>query len=171
VTVPRRPVVLTTVGGLAAISCLLLHPTASAAVTVLLGDADGRVGEGGRDVLTRASLGETPRTGDHFGFDVALAASGHHHRCADLLVGAPGVDEPGAADAGMAYAISDVPDAEGNPQLEAFVLTQADAGGVAEAGDQLGYAVAITGLNQEDRRRLVVGARARRSAPRPAPGR
>jgi hypothetical protein len=185
------------VGGLAAISCLLLHPSASSAsadgcgttssasdyngdgfddaavgdpyatvagvaeagaVTVLLGEADGRVGEGGREVLTRASLGETPRAGDHFGFDVALAPGGHHHRCADLLVGAPGVDEPGAVDAGMAYAISDLPDAEGTPQLEAFVLTQADAGGVAEAGDQLGYAVAITGLDQEGRRRLVVSA-------------
>jgi hypothetical protein len=127
-------------------------------VTVLLGDADGRIGEGGREVLTRASLGEPPRTGDHFGFDVALAPTGHHGGCADLLVGAPGVDLPRAVDAGMAYAISDLPDAEGNPQLEAVVLTQADAGGVAEAGDQLGYAVAITGLDQEHRRRLVVGA-------------
>lgn len=129
------------------------------AVTVLLGDSDGRIGEGvARTVITRASFGETPRAGDHFGFDVALARSGHNDRCAGLLVGVPGADVGGVQDAGMAYLVSDLPDVEGTPALEESVLTQADAEGTVEAGDQFGHAVAITGTNQEDRRRLVVGA-------------
>jgi len=129
------------------------------AVTVLLGGPDGRVGASGERVLiTRQSLGETPEAGDHFGYDVALAPTGHNGRCAGLLVGAPGADVGRSADAGMAYVISDLPDTEGTPQLEATVLTQAGVDGVAEAGDQFGHAVAITAVNQEDRRRLVVGA-------------
>lgn len=129
------------------------------AVTVLLGDSDGRIGEGvARTVITRATLGETPKAGDHFGFDVALARSGHNDGCAGLLVGAPGADVGSAADAGTAYLVSDLPDVEGTPDLEYSVLTQADADGTVEAGDQFGYAVAITATNQEDRRRLVVGA-------------
>ena len=129
------------------------------AVTVLLGDSDGRIGEGAaRTVITRATLGETPAAGDHFGFDVALARSGHNDACAGVLVGAPGADLGAAADAGIAYLVSDLPDVEGTPQLEAAVLTQADASGAVEAGDGFGHAVMITGTNQEDRRRLVVGA-------------
>lgn len=193
----RRPATATALGGLAALSCLLLlPPPASAAadgclttrsasdfngdgyddaavgdpyatvnglreagaVTVLLGDADGRIGEGGRTVVTRSSLGEPAKAGDHFGFDVALAPTGRHGRCADLLVGAPGADLPGAANAGVVYLVADLPDLEGTPAMEALVLTQDDAKGNAEAGDGLGHAVMITGVNQEDRTRLVVGA-------------
>ena len=125
-------------------------------VTVLFGDADGRIGEGGRQVFTQASFGDTPQVGDRFGYDVALgrARSG----CASLLVGSPGEDVDGVVDAGMAYLISDLPDLEGTPDLEASALTQSDARGAVEAGDQFGYSVAIMGLNQEDRHRLIVGA-------------
>ena len=126
------------------------------AVTVLFGDADGRIGEGARTVITQANFGDTPQAGDRFGFDVALgrARSG----CASLLVGSPGEDVNGAVDAGMAYLVSDLPNVEGTPDLEASPVTQADAMGTVEAGDQFGYSVTIMGLNQEDRRRLIVGA-------------
>jgi hypothetical protein len=192
-----RPSLLTAIGGLAAVSCLLAIPPASAAVvdgcvttrsssdfngdgyddaavgdpqatvngvagagavTVLLGDADGRIGEGTRKLITRASLGETIKAGDHFGYDVALAPTGHNDGCAEILIGAPGVDLPGAADAGMAFVITDLPDTEGTPDLDAFPLTQAEAGGQVEAGDQFGSAVAVTAPTQDGARRLVVGA-------------
>ncbi|SDS58594.1 hypothetical protein SAMN04488543_2007 [Friedmanniella luteola] len=195
---PRRPVVTLALGGLAAVSCLVLAPPGAdalatacsvtpgstdfngdgfddaavgdpeatvagvrgaGAVTVLLGGPGGRVGDSGdRVVVTRQSLGETPEAGDRFGYDVALAPTGHDGRCAGLLVGAPGVDVGRAVDAGTAYVVSDLPDAEGTPSLEASVLTQAEVGGAAEAGDGFGHAVAITATDQEDRRRLVVGA-------------
>ena len=130
------------------------------AVTVLFGDADGRIGEGGRKVFTQATFGETPEAGDRFGFDVALgrARSGWTSGCASLLIGSPGEDVAGAVDAGMAYLVSDLPDVEGTPEMDVSALTQADAMGTVEAGDQFGYSVAIMGINQESRRRLIVGA-------------
>ncbi len=128
------------------------------AVILLLGDADGRVGEGRREVITRATFGERPVTGDHFGFDVALAPTGNPAGCAVLLVGAPGVDVADIDGAGTAYLISDLPDSEGTPALDVVPLTQADANGTPEEADAFGSAVAITGTNQEDRQRLVVGA-------------
>ena len=128
------------------------------AVTVLFGDDDGRIGEGERTVITQASFGESPEAGDHFGWDVALAPAGLGTDCADLLVGSPGEDVGGAVDAGVAHLIRDLPNTEGTPELEAFVLTQDDAGGDVEAGDELGYTVAIGGALQEDGYRLVVGA-------------
>ena len=44
-------------------------------VTVLFGGADGRIGEGGRRVLTQLDLGETPESGDHFGWSVSIYSS------------------------------------------------------------------------------------------------
>lgn len=202
---PRRPTATLTLGGIAAVSCLLFAPPGTAtavtgaatgavdgclttrsvsdfngdgfddaavgdpyatvggvrqagAVTVLLGGADGRIGGTARTVITRADLGETPRSGDHFGYDVALAPTGHRGSCAGLLVGTPGADVDGAIDAGLAHLISDLPDSEGTPWLEAFVLTQANLAGSAEPGDNFGYTVMITGTNQEDRHRLIIGA-------------
>lgn len=128
------------------------------AVTVLLGDADGRVGEGRREVITRATFGESPAIGDHFGYDVALAPTGNPAGCAKLLIGAPGVDVDEVDGAGTAYLVSDLPDVEGTPSFDVVPLTQADARGTVEEADGFGSAVAITGTNQEDRQRLVVGA-------------
>jgi hypothetical protein len=128
------------------------------AVTVLLGGADGRIGSGGRTVITQASFGEVPEAGDHFGYDVVLTQAVLQDLCADLLIGAPGEDLSAGVDAGMAYLVSDLPDAEGAPGLTAFALSQAGAGGKVEAGDQLGASVAVMDLTQEDPRRLVVGA-------------
>lgn len=128
------------------------------AVTLLLGGADGRIGSGERRVITRATLGETPKAGDHFGYDVYLAPAGLNSGCANLLIGSPGADVGGAADAGLAHLVRDYPDLEGTPDMEALTLTQADAGGKVEAHDQFGYAVAITGTTESELRRLVIGA-------------
>lgn len=129
------------------------------AVTVLLGDADGRIGEGSaRTVVTRASFGETPVAGDRFGHDVALAVTGRNGRCADLLVGSPGVDVGRSADAGTVHLISDLPDVEGTPQLQALPLTQVAVGGDVEAGDQFGHALSWSGPDPQGRSTLLVGA-------------
>ena len=61
-------------------------------------------------------------------------------------------------DAGLAYLVRDLPDHEGNPDLDVVALTQAEAGGTIEPGDEFGYAVAITAATQQGTRRLVVGA-------------
>lgn len=127
------------------------------AVTVLLGGPDGRIGEGSRQVITQASFGDTPEAGDHFGYDVFLARTSHSSGCADLLIGAPGEDLSGGADAGMAYLVSDLPDAEGTPTMDVFALTQAGAKGTVEAGDQFGSTVAITNP-VDDSHLLVIGA-------------
>ena len=127
-------------------------------VTVLFGNADGRIGNGARQVITQTDLGDTPEAGDHFGFDVVLASADIDNGCADLLVGVPGEDLSAGADTGLAYLISDLPNREGTPAMEAVALTQDDSGGTAEAGDEFGYSVAIMGLNQEFRRRVIVGA-------------
>lgn len=114
------------------------------AVVVLYGDADSRVGEGRRTLLTQASVpGSNVQAGDHFGWSVAIDdASGDG--CADLLVGSPGEDWDGDADAGIAHLLSFTPDGRGGPgAVRATVLDQADLGGSVETGDQFGYAVAI----------------------------
>ena len=46
-------------------------------VTVLFGGADGRIGEGERRVLTQRDMGETPESGDHFGWSVSIYSSGY----------------------------------------------------------------------------------------------
>ena len=112
------------------------------AVVVLLGDADGRIGEGGAlhpDQGQRAGL--DVEAGDHFGWSVAIddASDGS---CADLLVGSPGETWGGEVDAGIAQLISFTPDLEGGPGTPMSILfSQAGVGAGVEAGDQFGYSV------------------------------
>ena len=96
------------------------------AVTVLFGAANGRIGTGARQVITQADFGDTPEAGDHFGFDVALAPVDVNDACADLLVGVPGEDLSAGADAGLVYLISDMPDLEGTPAMQAIALGQSE---------------------------------------------
>lgn len=122
-------------------------------VTLLFGDTDGRIGEGGRRVLTQADVGETPEAGDHFGWDLALTRIDVDSGCAYLLVGSPGEDLAGKTNAGMAHLASYLPPAEGTPATDTFELTQADAGGSVEAGDEFGSraplgAVLVPGIPQ-----------------------
>ena len=130
------------------------------AVVVLYGDADRRIGEGRRLVLTQASVpGSNVEAGDRFGWSVALDdATGDG--CADLLVGSPGEDWRGDVDAGIVHLISFTPDGSGGPgAAHGDLLDQARLGGSVEAGDQLGWAVAIgdTGPGSEEAT-VAVGA-------------
>jgi len=76
-------------------------------VHVLYGGAGGQVGQGGaREVLRQglAGVGETLEANDHFGSRVVLARV-DEDVCADLVVGVPYEDLPGAPDAGVAHVI------------------------------------------------------------------
>ena len=63
-------------------------------VTVLFGDADGRIGEGARRTLTQTDLGETPEAGDHFGWAVELNRT-DSGGCFGIFIGSPGEDVDG----------------------------------------------------------------------------
>lgn len=128
-------------------------------VTVLFGDADGRIGEGARRLLTQADVGETPEAGDHFGWDLQLGITDTSSTCADLLIGSPGEDLDGKTDAGLAHLVSFATDAEGNPsKMIGNPLTQADGEGTVEAGDQFGTTVALQGTPGDEERFFVIGA-------------
>lgn len=129
------------------------------AVVVLYGDADGRIGEGHRDVLTQASVpGSHVEAGDHFGWSVAVDdATGDG--CADILVGSPDEDWAGHRDAGIAHLISFTPDGRGGPgTAQAVVADQGDVAGAVESGDQFGYAVALSNYRGDDERLGAIGA-------------
>jgi len=128
-------------------------------ITVLFGDADGRIGEGLRRTVTQTELGETPEEGDHFGWSVAVGRADQDESCASIVVGAPGEDVDGTADAGMAHLALYNTDDEGQPtDLESQVLTQDQGGGAIEEGDEFGYSVALAGPTQPDPYALVIGA-------------
>ncbi|WP_375426364.1 hypothetical protein [uncultured Friedmanniella sp.] len=113
------------------------------AVTVLFGDADRRIGEGVRRVITQADGGSRPEAGDHFGWSVTLGDT-NRDRCADIVVGSPGEDAPGAVDAGVVQVIRFAADAEGGPgRTSGFTLTQAALGGQLGRGDRFGTSVAL----------------------------
>ena len=120
------------------------------AIVVLYGDADCRIGEGWRRVITQATPGVpgTPEAGDHFGWSVALADLTNSRRT-DVLVGSPGEDVGTLADAGSVHVVSF---AEGRPgaPVSAVALTQDALRGVAEAGDQFGYTVAAAASLGDD---------------------
>jgi hypothetical protein len=115
-------------------------------ITVLFGDADGRIGEGKRATLNQGSFpGSAVEAGDHFGWAVATGDM-TADTCRDILVGSPGEDWNGNVDAGIAHRISWRTDPAGGPAVaDATVLTQATTGGTVEAGDAFGSSVALVG--------------------------
>jgi hypothetical protein len=128
-------------------------------VTVLLGDADGLIGEGGqRIVISRASFGDTPAAGDRFGHDVMLSVTGRNDRCADLVVGTPGADH-GGIDAGLANVVSYRlrPD-DGTPYIGAIRLTHVSVNGDQKKGNRFGSAVSAYGDGREGLSAVLVGA-------------
>ncbi len=120
-------------------------------IVVLYGDADGRIGEGKRGVMTQASVpGSSVEAGDHFGWSVA-ADDVTGDSCADILVSSPNEDWEGHVNAGIAHLISFTPDRLGGPgTAKARVMDQGDVAGTVEAGDQLGYAVALSNYRGSD---------------------
>jgi hypothetical protein len=129
------------------------------AIVVLYGDADRKIGEGKRSLLTQASVpGSAVEAGDHFGWAVAVDdVTGDG--CADILVGSPGEDVNGFADAGIAHLISFVPDGTGGPgAAKAVVADQSQVAGAVEAGDQFGYAVALSNTRGGDDPLGAIGA-------------
>lgn len=129
------------------------------AIVVLYGDADRRIGEGRRSVLTQASVpGSNVEAGDHFGWSVAVD-DGTGDGCADILVGSPGEDWSGHRDAGIAHLISFTPDGAGGPGTpSALVADQSEVAGTVEAGDLFGYAVALSNYRGSDETLGAIGA-------------
>jgi hypothetical protein len=129
------------------------------AIVVLFGDADGRIGEGKRRILTQASVpGSYVEAGDHFGWSVAIDDA-TMDLCADLLVGSPGEDWQGHKDAGIAHLISFAPDLEGGPGVPiAQLLSEATLGHDVEAGDEFGTSVAIADARGADEAAGAIGA-------------
>jgi len=129
------------------------------AVVVLYGDGDRRIGEGRRSVLTQASVpGSNVEAGDRFGWSVAVD-DGTADGCADILVGSPGEDWSGHRDAGLVHLISLTPDGLGGPGTPiALVADQGEVAGTVEAGDQFGYAVALSSYRGTDEVLGAIGA-------------
>lgn len=116
-------------------------------ITVLFGDADCRIGEGKRMVLTQGSVpGSAVEADDHFGWSVSIGNL-NGTGADDILVGSPGEDWNGHVDAGIAHVISFEPDGTGGPggpgTPTAVVVDQAKVTGVVEAGDQFGFSTAV----------------------------
>jgi hypothetical protein len=124
-------------------------------VVVLYGDADNRVGEGTRTVLTVANLGMTPQPGDHFGWAVGTGNI-DMDACADLVVGAPGADLP-EVDAGAVHVVYGSTDGI-NAGTTSEHLTQSDAGGATEDGDRFGESIAVGENLGQDTSVVVAGA-------------
>lgn len=115
-------------------------------ITVLFGDADCRIGDGKRLVLTQGSVpGSTVEAGDHFGWSASIGDV-NGVGAADILVGSPGEDWGGHVDAGIVQVISFEPDGLGGTgKPSAVVIDQTRVTGVVEAGDQFGYSTAVIG--------------------------
>lgn len=125
-------------------------------VTILFGDTDGEMGGGGRRILTQDDLGETPEAGDHFGWAVTTNRT-DITGCTGILIGVPGEDVAGKADAGMGHVLTIN---TGSEAVDEGVSTfdQADLGGTVEAGDELGYSVAAFGGRNENPVTFAFGA-------------
>lgn len=124
-------------------------------VIVLYGDADHRVGEGVRAVLTATDLGLTAQAGAHFGWSVGTG-NVDMDACADLVVGAPGADLP-EVDAGAIYVVYGSKDGL-NAGTTSESMSQFDVGGAIEDGDRFGSTVAVGENLGQDTSVVVAGA-------------
>lgn len=125
-------------------------------IVVLYGDADGRLGEGHREVVTQATIGHVPEAGDRFGAAVATAHV-DQDACLDVVVGVPGEDLLGRVNAGMGHVIYGSL-AGLNGDTGPTHLTQANAGGTVESGDQFGLSVAAGNSLGRDTSVVAFGA-------------
>ncbi len=110
-------------------------------VVVLYGDADGRIGEGERGLVSQGSgtVGDRPEAGDGFGSALSIAdldCDGF----SDLVVGSPYEDVGAAVDAGLTQIVWGSPAGLGTSRASRDI-TRAAFGSPVTAGDQFGYAV------------------------------
>ncbi len=110
-------------------------------VVVLYGDADGRIGEGERRLISQGSgtVGDDPEPGDRFGSALSIAdldCDGF----SDLVVGSPYEDAGAVVDAGLTQIVWGSATGLGTTRASRD-LTRAAFGAPVEAGDLFGYAV------------------------------
>ncbi len=125
-------------------------------VVVLYGDGDDRIGEGARAVLTQADLGLPVEAGDQFGSSVATTQI-DMDSCADVVVGAPGEDLSGQADAGSIHVVFGSK-AGLNGDVADVTRSQANIAGAVEAGDRFGATVAAGSNLGQDTSVVAAGA-------------
>ena len=123
---------------------------------MLYGDADGRLGEGGRVVVTQATIGQVPEAGDRFGAAVATAHV-DTDACLDVVVAAPYEDLGAATDAGVGHVIYGSL-AGLNGGTSPTQVTQAQAGGGVQAGDRFGFSGGAADKPGHDTSGVAVGA-------------
>lgn len=116
---------------------------AAGRIVVLYGDADGRVGEGTRDVLWQGeeNVAGVAEAGDQFGYALAvgdLDCDGF----TDVVVGVPYEDINGQADSGYVQVVWGGPGGLGISQVSTQ-YTQVNFGQSINAGDQFGYALDV----------------------------
>lgn len=90
-----------------------------------------------------AGLGLTVKKGDHFGFSLAVGGA-----ASPTLIGIPGRDIGAAVDAGAVAVVSMYINGQLYPDRYTVHQSQNGYSGVAESGDQFGYAVAINDTYQ-----------------------
>jgi hypothetical protein len=123
-------------------------------LVVLYGD-DGRVGQGARGVVTQATVGQTPETGDRFGWAVA-SADVNGDGCTDAVVGTPYEDRDGATDSGLMQVVWG--SSAGLGQGGDFPLDQDAFAGEATAGDLFGFSVDAISATGTDQGIVAVGS-------------
>lgn len=110
-------------------------------LSVLYGDADGRIGEGPRSYVQQGSgvVGDVPETGDRFGTAVAVADV-NCDDYTDVVVGTPYEDIGGQVDSGSVQIVWGYSTGLGLG-IPARQLGQSTFGNAVVAGDQFGFAV------------------------------
>ena len=105
--------------------------------------------------LTQRHAGGVNTAGDRFGAAIASGVLNQDDR-EELCIGAPGKTLGPAVASGAVYVF---PGVDGNTgSTMGFMITQADAGGVSQAGDRFGTSVAIEDFNDNNGADLAVGA-------------
>ena len=106
-------------------------------------------------VLSQANLAGTPRSGDRFGYSVAVGDV-DGDRLADIVIGVPRKDRSGRSDAGAVQVVYG-----GGRSMTAnrnTIFDQDDAGGSVERGDRFGVSVRVLDVNGDNRGDIVAGA-------------
>lgn len=128
-------------------------------VTIMYGEPGGQTGEGQRVRITQNSPGVPggAEDADRFGFSVA-AFNLDGDGCTDLVVGAPGEDLGGVADAGALLVMFGSPDGLGSGRSTLWIdQDTAKIPGARERGDQFGYRLSTARAMGADAATVVAG--------------